>query len=781
MKYAAHILTLITVMSAACVQESHPGSLVIRFDEPAAQWEETFPLGNGRIGMMPDGGIDDERIVLNEISLWSGGEQDADRDSASRYLPEIRQLLLEGKNSQAQQLMNEHFVSKGEGSGLGNGANVPFGCYQILANLDISYQYDDQVGVVDYSRKLDINRAIAATEFMLDGVTYSREYFTSFKEDVGIVRLSSSQANKINATFSLNRPERAEVFHEGGDLVLEGQLPNGKNDHGMKFQTRLRVLHSGGDMKVSDSAISVKKSSEVYLFIGAGTDYWGNDIATQIQTALSGAVGLDYQDHRELHERKYTQLFERVDFQLMGESQSDSLTIDERLGRFAKDPHQDIGLVPLFFQYGRYLAISSVREGLLPANLQGLWANQIQTPWNGDYHLDINMQMNHWPLEVTNLSRLSLPLVGFMEKLSAQGEKTAREYYDADGWVAHVISNVWGFSSPGEQASWGSSTAGSGWLCNNLWQHYDFTNDTTYLERIYPILRGAAEFYNSILITEPDHGWLVTAPSISPENGFYLPNDQWANVCVGSTFDNQVVRELFTHVVTASQVLGKDVGLRKELQAKLLRLAPIGQVGSDGRLMEWLKEYKEADKHHRHLSHLYGLFPGDLITPTKTPSLAAAAENSLNVRGDEGPSWSKAHKMLLWARLGEGDRAYNILKSLLHLTRDTNINYGDGGAVYPNLLSAGPPFQIDGNFGGTAAIAEMLIQSHDGYIELLPALPEAWRQGGSIRGLKARGGFTVDFQWENGQVTSCIVKSEMRRTVSIKYNEKVRKIMSIAS
>ena len=432
----------------------------------------------------------------------------------------------------------------------------------------------------------------------------------------------------------------------------------------------------------------------------------------------------------------------------------------------------------MFYQFGRYLTISSTRPGLLPPNLQGLWANQIHTPWNGDYHLDVNVQMNHWPVEVSNLSELNLPLAELVKGMVPHGEKTATAYYNADGWVAHVITNVWGFTEPGESASWGISNAGSGWVCNNLWQHYDFTRDKNYLADIYPVLKGSAQFYSSMLLKDPKTGWLVTGPSVSPENSFYLPNGKQANVCIGPTIDNQIVRELFTNVITASEILNLDTEFRKELKTKLTEIPPIAQISASGRIMEWLEDYKEPEPQHRHISHLYGLFPGSLISPELTPELAEAAKKTLEVRGDDGPSWTIAFKQLFWARLHDGNRAFKLLREILKPTLKININYGAGGGVYPNMLSAGPPFQIDGNFGAAAGIAEMLIQSHAGFIDLLPALPDLWKKQGKVSGLKARGNFTVDMEWKDGQITNYKIASPIPQKVKVKINGEMKDVLA---
>jgi alpha-L-fucosidase 2 len=438
----------------------------------------------------------------------------------------------------------------------------------------------------------------------------------------------------------------------------------------------------------------------------------------------------------------------------------------------------DNGMATLLYQFGRYLSISSTRVGLLPPNLQGLWANQIHTPWNGDYHLDVNVEMNHWPVDVGNLSELDLPLAKLVEQMVPNGEKSAKAYYHANGWVAHVITNPWHFTEPGESASWGAAKSGSGWLCNNLWQYYAFTNDIAYLRRIYPVIKGSAVFYKDMLIRDPKSGFMVTSPSSSPENHFALPNGHDVSICIGPTIDNQILRELFTHVITASRLLTIDKAFRDTLQALLTQLPPAGRIAPDGRLMEWMEDYPETEVHHRHVSHLYGLYPADLITPDSTPELAAACQKTLDARGDDGPSWSIAYKMLWWSRLYDGNRAYKLFKDLLRPRLATNINYGAGGGTYPNLFSAGPPFQIDANFGGEAGIAEMLIQSHAGYIHLLPALPDQWREEGSVRGLKARGNFTVDFSWKNGRVISYHIYSPKARAVKIKVNGEMHTISS---
>lgn len=752
-------------------------SLRLWYDRPAAQWEETLPLGNGRIGLMPDGGVVTETITLNDISLWSGGPQDANNYNASKQLPKIRSLLLQGKNDEAEALINKEFVCTGQGSGRGNGANVPFGCYQMLGELQLEFDYGkNDPQVTEYKRELSLNNAVASCSYRLGDNVYSREYFTSFSEDVGVIKLKSDKPGQLSFRLSLSRPSRVSVNTNDQSITMNGQLTNGTDGNGMQYMANVTVRLKNGVIKKSNNKeLMIENADEAILIISAGTDFRNKDFVQTTLELLKKASAYSFEGLRSRHSEHYKKMFDRVSV-MFSKNNRDEITTNQRLNDFQKNPDADPQLAALFYQFGRYLSISSTRVGLLPPNLQGLWANQIQTPWNGDYHLDVNVQMNHWPLEVSNLSELNLPLADLVEGMISSGERTAKAYYNAEGWVAHVITNVWGFTEPGEDASWGATNAGSGWLCNNLWEHYAFTSDKEYLKRIYPILKGSAMFYKSVLIEEPKHKWLVTAPSVSPENSFYLPNGKHASICMGPTIDNQITRELFSNVILASEILQTDEDLRKELKTKLAKLPPAGRIASDGRLMEWLEEYKETDPKHRHLSHLYGLYPASLITPEATPDLAEACRKSLEVRGDDSPGWSKAYKLLFWARLHDGNRAYKLLKELLKPTADTNINYGDGGGTYMNMLSAGPPFQIDGNFGGTAGIAEMLLQSHAGYIHLLPAIPDAWKDFGEAKGLKARGNYTVDIKWRKGVVSEYNIYSAEATTVKVNVNGEVKSV-----
>jgi len=595
---------------------------------------------------------------------------------------------------------------------------------------------------------------------------------------VSIIRLTADKPGMLNFSVSLSRPERGANSVVDDELQLAGQLDNGTNGKGMQYIAKVKAQLTGGTQTTGNSALVIKDATAVTIFISIGTDFKDWDYLSNVNSSLKAAIKKPYEQQKHQHIANFQKLFNRVSVNL-GDNDSLSEPTNKRLISFHNNPDADKGMPVLFYQFGRYLSICSTRVGLLPPNLQGLWANKVHTPWNGDYHLDVNVQMNHWPLEVSNLSELNLPLVNLVEGMIKHGEKTAKAYYNADGWIAHVFTNVWGYTEPGESASWGITKTGAGWLCDNLWEHYAFTNDKDYLKRIYPILKGSAQFYNSILIKDPKTGYQVTAPSSSPENTFYLPDGKTASICMGATIDNQIIRELFNNVITASKVLAVDAGFSDKLQATLKELPPPGRISKDGRIMEWLEDYKETDEHHRHTSHLYGLYPASLITTDGTPELAEAAKKTLNVRGDDGPSWSIAYKQLFWARLHDGNRAYKLFKEIMKPTLKTDINYGAGGGIYPNLLSAGPPFQIDGNFGTTAAIAEMLIQSNQGYIEFIPSIPDAWKAAGEVKGLKARGGFTVDMQWKDGKITGYKVASAIPCKVKIKINGNVKDIMSV--
>jgi alpha-L-fucosidase 2 len=768
-------LTLLLLSTSAFAQQR------LWYDSPATYWEATVPLGNGRLGAMPDGGLVKENIVLNDITLWSGAPQDADLPGAYAYLDTIQKLLFAGKNAAAQEVMASHFICKGVGSARAKSANEPYGSYQLLANLGLQYDYGvDTANLkpLNYRRELSLDNAMATTRFTLNNTTYNREYFTSFDDDVIAIKLSASQLQKINCLLTLNRPERFATSATGCTLLMEGQLNNGTDGKGMLYKVKLQVQANGGQVIAVNTGLQIKNANSAIIYISGGTNYKAPDYSATVDKLLANALQKNYAQQRATHVKKYQQLFQRASVTLAGNNK-DNLPTDKRLEAFVTDS-TDNGLPALYFQYGRYLLISSARAGLLPPNLQGLWSNTVQTIWNGDYHLNINIQMNHWPLEVTNLPMLNDPFFRLVNGMMANGEKTAQAYYNAKGWVAFVLTNLWQFTSPGENYTWGSFNTGSAWLCQMLYNHYEFTRDTAYLRKLYPILKGSAEFYLSTLVKEPSHGWLVTAPSNSPENAFVLPDGQKANVCEGPTMDNQIIRFLFTATAEACDRLQIDNDFKQALHKTMVQLPP-NQIGRDGRLMEWLKEYQEAEPHHRHVSHLWGLYPANEIN-MNTPELASAARKTLEGRGYDGTGWSLAWKMNLWARLHDGDHAFLILQKLLKPVRTTKMSLSKGGGSYANLFCAHPPFQIDGNFGGTAGIAEMLLQSVDSTIELLPALPHAWKTG-QFAGLCVRGGAEVSAKWSERQVREMTITATTTHTFLIRKpkgakNVQIKKIIN---
>lgn len=754
-----------------CSAWGQKSAVEIVFDKPSEHFTQSLPLGNGRLGAMPFGETDKQRILLNEISMWSGGKNNSDSPNAHQYLKPIQQLLLEGRNFEAQQLLEEHFVTKGDnGSCHGRGRNCYYGSFQMLAWLNLQWQHKAEIS--NYRRVLNLEEALATTSYKRNESQITERMFADFENDILWLELKSTEAN-IEISLEMERPENASFSAQNNQIIMQGQLTKA-HEKGLRFVAVTEVFSENGVISEGNS-IKVNPTDRVLIKISAVTNYNFSDgeltnenLLEKSQNLLKNTQHLSFETALTQSQLKYGAFFNRNRWEMPDTNpEAEKLTTWQRLWYYYEGK-PDNQLPILYYNFGRYLLISSSKEGFLPANLQGLWADSVQCPWNGDYHLNINVQMNYWLAEQTNLSELAEPLHRFTKNLVPNGRKTAAAYYNASGWVAHVISNPWFFTSPGERAIWGSTLTGGAWLCQHIWEHYSYNKNIDFLREYYPVMKEAALFLQNILITDPKTGYLVTSPSNSPENTYKFQTKDGKivglNTCMGPTMDSQIIRELLSNLIKASQVLNVDKQLRKEWKKIIGKTAP-NTIGKNGDLNEWLEDWDDAEPLHRHISHLYGLHPYDEITPWDTPKLAQAAEKTLRMRGDSGTGWSRAWKINFWARLGNGNHALKLFRELLKPVSST-VKHPSifGGGTYENLFCAHPPFQIDGNFGGTAGLAEMLLQSQgkNNVIRFLPALPSEidWKSG-TLKGMKARNGFVVNMTWDDWKIREAEITSQV--------------------
>lgn len=725
------------------------------YDRPAERWVEALPLGNGRLGAMVYGNPAHERLQLNESTVWGGSPHNNVNPKAKEALPRIRELIFQGKNEEAQALCGPAICGSANG--------MP---YQTVGSLLLDFE---GIGAyTDYYRDLDLERAVATTRFTANGVTYTREAYTSFVDQLLVIRLTASKKKSLSFTLRYDTPYREGVTREvtsGKVLLLGGKANSHEGVEGkVRFVALTRVDKSGGTLTaLGDSALQVRGANEVKIYVSIGTNFKNyKDVSGDARATAEAYLkqaGKNYGKRLQAHVDAYRTYFGRVTLDL-GRTEQTQKPTDRRIAEFATkfDPQ----LAALYFQFGRYLLISSSQPGGQAANLQGVWNESLFAPWDGKYTTDINVEMNYWPAEVTALPEMHEPFLQLVKEAAEQGRQTAA-MYGCRGWTLHHNTDIWRSTGAVDGPAFGIWPTCNAWFCQHLWDRYLFNGDADYLAEAYPLMRSACEFYLDFLVREPENGWLVVAPSYSPENNPKLPGRGFV-IVAGATMDNQMLSDLFHNTLQAAGVVGEDPAFMDSLRTVASQLAPM-QVGRWGQLQEWMEDWDDPNDHHRHVSHLWGLYPGRQISAYHSPVLFEAVKTSLNARGDESTGWSMGWKVCLWARLLDGNHAYKLITDQI---RPAASGHGERGGTYPNLFDAHPPFQIDGNFGCAAGIAEMLVQSHDGAVHLLPALPDVWKAG-TLKGIRCRGGFQVEeMKWAEGRLQTVTLTSTLGGTLRIR-------------